>query len=295
MPEGPEVETIRRGLELGIVGQEISGVDVLNERSFPAPRRLVDQIVVGAKIEHLARRAKVLLVELGIGYTLMFHLKMTGQMVLVKADGERFAGGHPSESMRDALPDRSTRVVFSFASGDRLFFNDQRKFGWVKLVETAEVGRDPLVARLGPEAAAPEFNATYLGAVLARHKGAPVKAVVLDQSTVSGVGNIYADESLHLARIHPARLAGSLTAAEVKRLHAAVREIMALGIEHGGTSFAHYVNSLGGKGDYLEHARVFRREGQSCPVHPDTMVEKLRVAGRGTHICPKCQKLPKTR
>jgi formamidopyrimidine-DNA glycosylase len=155
----------------------------------------------------------------------------------------------------------------------------------------AEVELDSLVSRLGPEAAAEGFTTTYLGAQLARHARAPVKALVLDQSVVAGVGNIYADESLHLARIHPARLAGSLTPAEVKRLHAAIREIMALGIEHGGTSFSNYVNSLGGKGDYLEHARVFRRQGQPCPVHPNTLIEKIRVAGRGTHICPKCQRL----
>jgi formamidopyrimidine-DNA glycosylase len=290
MPEGPEVETIRRGLELGIVGQEFSGVEVVNERSFPTPRRLIDQIVVGAKVVHLARRAKVLLVELGNGYTLMFHLKMTGQMVLVKADGERYAGGHPNESMREPLPDRSTRVVFEFDSGDRLFFNDQRKFGWIKLVPTDEVGQDALVARLGPEVLSDGFTVAFLAAALTRHRGAPVKAVILDQSVAAGIGNIYADESLHLARIHPARAAGTLTPGEVKRLHKAIREIMAAGIEHGGTSFAHYVNSLGGKGDYLEHARVFRREGQPCPVC-GTEIVKMRVAGRGTHVCLTCQPL----
>lgn len=291
MPEGPEVETIRRGLELGLVGQEIAGIEVLSERSFPAPPDLIQQIVVGSTVAHLARRAKVLLVELREGYTLMFHLKMTGQMVLVKADGERFAGGHPSESMRDPLPDRSTRVVFMFASGDRLFFNDFRRFGWVKLVPTAEVEQDPLVARLGPEVLSAEFTVAYLAKQLARHKGASVKAIILDQSTVGGVGNIYADESLHLAQIHPARVGGSLTPAEVKRLRVAVRDIIAAGIEHGGTSFSNYVNALGGKGDYLDHARVFRRQGQMCPVHPDTAIIKLRVAGRGTHICPICQSL----
>jgi formamidopyrimidine-DNA glycosylase len=259
MPEGPEVETIRRGLELGVVGQKIAEVEVLNERSFLAPQDLIEQIVVGAQVRHVRRYGKVLVWELSNAYSLMFHLKMTGQMVLVKADGERFAGGHPNESMAGSLPDRSTRVS--------------------------------LVSRLGPEALSAEFSVAYLGAQLTRHARAPVKAVILDQSTVAGVGNIYADESLHLARIHPRRLSGSLTPAEVKRLHAAVQEIIAAGVEHGGTSFAHYVNSLGGKGDYLEHARVFRREGQMCPVHPGTMIEKLRVAGRGTHICPRCQKL----
>jgi len=290
MPEGPEVETIRRGLELGIVGQELASVGVLNERSFPTERSVIDRIVVGSTVAHLARRAKVLLVELGNGYTLMFHLKMTGQMVLVKADGERYAGGHPNESMRDPLPDRSTRVVFELVSGDRLFFNDQRKFGWIKLVKTEEVELVPLVARLGPEVLSADFTLGYLQKQLSRHPKAPVKAVILDQSVAPGIGNIYADESLHLARIHPARLAGGLAPAEVKRLWTALRDIMTAGIEHGGTSFAHYVNSLGGKGDYLEHARVFRRDGQPCQVCGTTIV-KLRVAGRGTHVCPKCQRL----
>lgn len=294
MPEGPEVETIRRGLELGLVGQTISGVEVAWEKSFPVPADIRTQWVVGARVTHVARRAKVLIWGLDNGYALLFHLKMTGQIVLVKADGERYAGGHPNDSMRSELPDRSTRVAFRLASGDQLFFNDQRKFGWIKLVPTAEIEQDPLVKRLGPEALSRDFSLAYFKAQLARHQRAPIKPVILDQSTVSGIGNIYADESLHLARVHPTRLAGSLTDAEVKRLHLAIRDIIAAGIEHGGTSFAHYVNSLGGKGDYLEHARVFRREGQPCPVC-GSEIEKIRVAGRGTHLCPKCQKSPQAR
>jgi formamidopyrimidine-DNA glycosylase len=291
MPEGPEVETIRRGLELGLTGQTIAAVDVLWERSFAVPADVRDQVLSGARVARVDRRAKVLMWHLSNDYSLLFHLKMTGQMVLVKADGERFAGGHPSDSMRDPLPDRSTRVVFRFDSGDSLYFNDQRKFGWIKLMPTAEVGDDVLVARLGPEALSDEFTLEHLQTQLTRHRRAPIKPTILDQATVAGIGNIYADESLHLARLHPLRLAGSLTPAEVKRLHAAIRTIIALGIEHGGTSFAHYVNSLGGKGDYLEHARVFRREGQPCAVC-GTIIEKIRVAGRGTHVCPKCQPRP---
>ena len=289
MPEGPEVETIRRGLELGIVGQTMGAVEVTWEKSLPVPLDLLAQIVTGARIAHLGRRAKVLIIELDNGYSLMCHLKMTGQLVLVKADGARFAGGHPTKSMRDELPDRSTKVIFNFVSGDRLFFNDFRKFGWIKLVQTDEIEQDRLVARLGPDVLSDEFSVSFLQAQLSRHKRAPVKPVILDQSTGAGIGNIYADESLHLARLHPERLCGSLTAGEVKRLHAAIREIIAAGIEHGGTSFSSYVNALGGKGDYLDHARVFHRDGLMCPVHFGTIIEKFKVAGRGTHICPKCQ------
>jgi formamidopyrimidine-DNA glycosylase len=188
---------------------------------------------------------------------------MTGQLVLIKGDGERFAGGHPTGSMAGELPDRSTRLVFELESGDKLYFNDQRKFVTVE----------------------------YLAAQLKRHKGAMIKPVILDQSVIAGIGNIYADESLHLAKIHPARRAGSLTGDEVRRLHDALRETMRLGIEHGGTSFSNYVNALGGQGDYLQHARVFRRQGLACPVC-GTMIEKIKLAGRGTHFCPHCQPAP---
>lgn len=292
MPELPEVETIKRGLETAIVHQRLTGVEVLWPKSIDAPAAVIDQAVTGARIKALRRRAKVLMWDLDNGFSLLFHLKMTGQLVLISGSETLFAGGHPTESMLgERLPDRSTRVVFSLESGEKVYFNDQRKFGWIKLVPTAEVEQDTLVARLGPEPLSDEFTLAGLQAELRAHKGAPVKAVILDQSTVSGIGNIYADESLHLAKIHPARLAGSLSPAEARRLHQAIKTIIGLGVEHGGTSFAHFVNALRGKGDYLQHARVFRREGQPCP-ECGTVVEKIRVAGRGTHFCPKCQKAP---
>jgi formamidopyrimidine-DNA glycosylase len=292
MPEGPEVETIRRGLELALVGQMVISTEVLFEPAFVVDKSLREAVMPQATINHVGRRGKVLIIDLDNGFSLLFHLKMTGQMVLVKADGERFAGGHPSESMALALPDRSTRAVFFFHGGDKLFFNDQRKFGWIKLVPSDEVELDSLLSRLGPEVLSDSFSPTYLKAQLDRHMRAPIKAIILDQSTVAGIGNIYADESLHLAQIHPARLGGSLVPDEVKRLYESMREIMVLGIDYGGTSFSHYVNSLGGTGDYLAHARVFRRQGLAC-AECGTLIEKIRVAGRGTHICPKCQKLRK--
>ena len=288
MPELPEVETIRRGLELEITSQVISAVEVMWEKSFPVAVDLMNSIVVGAKIRKLDRRAKVLLIHLDNDYTLMIHLKMTGQMVLQKSDGERFAGGHPTDSMKNPLPDRSSKVIFDFESGDKLFFNDFRKFGWIKLVQTDEIPLDALVARLGPEPLSDDFTLKSFQFQLNRHKRAPIKPTILDQSTVSGVGNIYADESLHLAKIHPERLSGELTPREVKRLHLAIKNIIAMAIEHGGTSFTSYVNALGGKGDYLDYARVFRKDGSPCPVCA-TEIVKIKIAGRGTHFCPKCQ------
>jgi len=292
MPELPEVETIRVGLQSKIVGLRITNIEVLEPRSFQASADLADTGAIGARVAKLKRRGKVLIMELDSGYSLLFHLKMTGQMVLVGPKGERSAGGHPTKSMADDLPDRSTKVIFRFDDGSTLYFNDQRIFGWIKLVPQGEVLRDTLIARLGPEPLTEEFELPGFAAVLTRRPKSPIKAVILDQSTVAGVGNIYADESLHLAKIHPATPAGKLTTAQVKRLYEAIRTIIGLGVEHGGTSFTNYVNALGGVGDYLHSARVFRRQGLTCPVC-GTVIIKTRVAGRGTHLCPTCQKLPK--
>lgn len=287
MPELPEVETIRVGLSQRLIGQTIEAVEVLWSKNLTIEQ--VNRYIAGQQIVGLDRRAKVLIIELSNGHSLLVHLKMTGQMVLVEESGQRYAGGHPTDSMAAKLPDKSTRIVFTFASGDKLFFNDQRKFGWIQVLPTAEVFGHALVGRLGPEPLSDDFTLAGFAAVLKRHPKAPIKAVILDQSTVSGVGNIYADESLHLARIHPATRSGDVSMAQVKRLHQAIRTIIAAGVEHGGTSFAHYVNALGGKGDYLDHARVFNQTGRPCPVC-GTPIKKIRVAGRGTHFCPKCQK-----
>jgi formamidopyrimidine-DNA glycosylase len=292
MPELPEVETIRVGLSQNIVGLKLTDIEVLNLKSFHSSAELTDKYAINAAIIRLERRGKVLIMRLDTGYSLLFHLKMTGQMVLVKPDGQRYAGGHPTKSMADVLPDGSTKVIFRLSDGSTLYFNDQRMFGWIKLVPDAEVLNDSLIARLGPEPLTEAFELSGFATVLARHPKSPIKAVILDQSTVAGVGNIYADESLHLAKLHPATPAGQLTAPQVKRLYEAIKTIIALGVQHGGTSFTTYVNALGGTGDYLHNARVFRRQGLACPVC-GTVIIKSRVAGRGTHLCPTCQQLPR--
>ncbi|HEX7259765.1 MAG TPA: bifunctional DNA-formamidopyrimidine glycosylase/DNA-(apurinic or apyrimidinic site) lyase [Candidatus Saccharimonadia bacterium] len=291
MPELPEVETIRIGLSQTLIGLKITDIEVLHPKSFQSSSELTDLQAIGATITKLDRRGKVLIIELNTGYSLLVHLKMTGQMVLIRPEGGRYAGGHPTKSMADELPDKSTKVIFRLSDGSILYFNDQRVFGWIKLVSKAEVLRDSLIARLGPEPLTEAFELAPFAAVLVRRGGSPIKAVILDQSTVAGVGNIYADESLHLAKIHPARLAGSLAKPEIKRLYEAIKTIIALGVKRGGTSFTHYVNALGGKGDYLHSARVFRRQGLTCPVC-ESIIIKTRVAGRGTHVCPSCQRAP---
>jgi formamidopyrimidine-DNA glycosylase len=275
------------GLTGSFTGQTIKSVEVIWSKTL---RPSVLNNIIGQTITALKRRAKVLIIELSGGQSLLFHLKMTGQLVLVEPDGNRLAGGHPTSSMAAQLPDSSTRVIFTLSSGDKLFFNDQRKFGWIMVVSTSQVNDHALLSRVGPEPLSEDFTLEGFAGQLRRHPVAPIKAVILDQSTVAGVGNIYADESLHLAKIHPADRTAQLTKAEIKRLYEAIKSIIAAGIEHGGTSFSHYVNALGVKGDYLDQARAFGRTGQPCPVCA-TPIEKIRVAGRGTHICPRCQKL----
>jgi len=289
MPELPEVETIRRGLHGLLIGKVITGVKFDTPKSFPNAPADTSSFLIGATIMDVRRRAKVLLIDLSTEYTLVIHLKMTGQMVFV---GEkRFGAGHPNESLIGTLPDRSTRVSITFNDGSHLYFNDQRKFGWMRLMPTVEVPNIDFMKRVGPEPLEADFTAQEFAERFVRRSNTSIKAALLDQSVIAGVGNIYADESLWGAKIHPQRLVKTITPAEFTSLYEELRAVMNLAIAKGGSTDKNYVNAEGKRGSYLDFARVFRREGQTCPRHPDVIIEKLRVAGRGTHICPVCQQL----
>ncbi|HAC56222.1 TPA: DNA-formamidopyrimidine glycosylase [Candidatus Saccharibacteria bacterium] len=287
MPELPEVETVKRGLGLLIVGRVIAGVEHDWPKSFPNSQTDVDEFLLGASITEIRRRAKVLLIDLSSSYTLVIHLKMTGQ--LVYRGTEVFGAGHPNDSLVGDLPDRSTRVTLTFQDGSRLFFNDQRKFGWIKLYPTIEVPNIDFMKRVGPEPFEDTLSHTDFVQRMRRRSGTTVKAALLDQTVIAGIGNIYADESLWGARIHPVRRVRDVSDKELKLLLDEVRYVLSLSIEKGGSTDKNYVNAEGKRGSYIDFARVFRREGQPCPRHPDVIIEKLRIAGRGTHVCPVCQ------
>ncbi len=289
MPELPEVETVRRGLFERIVGKVIVNESHDTEKGFPNAEGDVAAFLIGAEVTDVRRRAKVLIIELSTQYALVIHLKMTGQLVFV-SPGDRFGAGHPNDSLIDALPDSSTRVTLTFTDGSQLFFNDQRKFGWMKLMPIAEVPNLPFMQKVGPEPLSPDFTEADFMARFARRKKSGIKAALLDQSVVAGIGNIYADETLWGAKVHPARHVETVTAEEFAAMYREAREVMNLAIEKGGSSNKNYVNAEGKKGSYMDFARVFRREGQSCPRCGAT-IEKIRVAGRGTHYCPVCQVL----
>ena len=291
MPELPEVETVRRGLEQLIVGRVVARETHDTEKGFPNAPADVAEFLLGATVTAIRRRAKVLLIDLSTAYTLVVHLKMTGQLVFVGAQAERFGAGHPNESLIGELPDRSTRVTLEFADRSHLFFNDQRKFGWMRLMPTVEVPNINFMQKVGPEPLEADFTWQHFADRFTRRANTTIKAALLDQSVVAGVGNIYADESLWGARVHPQRLVKTITAEEFEAMHRELREVMQLAIEKGGSTDKNYVSAEGKRGSYLDFARAFRREGQPCPRHPDILIEKLRVAGRGTHICPVCQVL----
>jgi formamidopyrimidine-DNA glycosylase len=285
----PEVETIRGGLAKLLPGRQIAKLDFDWPKSFPNAAADVEQFMVGAKVVTVARRAKVLLIELSSKYSLVIHLKMTGQLVFRSAN-ERFGAGHPTDSLIGELPDKSTRVIIDFTDGSRLFFNDQRKFGWMRLIPTAEVVNLDFFRKVGPEPLAADFSWQDFRARLLRRPKSNIKAVLLDQTVVAGVGNIYADEALWGAKIHPLTLVKDLPDSKIKTLYEELIFVLKLSIEKGGSTDRNYVNAEGKKGSYIDFARVFRRQGQPCPRCGTTII-KTRVAGRGTHICPHCQLL----
>jgi formamidopyrimidine-DNA glycosylase len=291
MPELPEVETIRAGLAKLLPGKVVKDVWYDWDKSFPNAPSDVARFLVGAKVQRIRRRAKVLIVELSGGWALIIHLKMTGQLVFV-GKGERFGAGHPSDSLVGELPTKSTRVIIDFTDGGKLFFNDQRKFGWMRLLPAIEIPEIDFFKKVGPEPLDDDFTVGIFVERLMRRPNSNIKAVLLDQTVVAGIGNIYADEALWAAKIHPATLTGKVPKDKLVLLYNSIREILALSIAKGGSTDKNYVDAQGKKGSYLSFANVFRKEGQPCP-RCGTPIEKIRVAGRGTHICPKEQKLPK--
>ncbi|MBR3246500.1 bifunctional DNA-formamidopyrimidine glycosylase/DNA-(apurinic or apyrimidinic site) lyase [Candidatus Saccharibacteria bacterium] len=278
MPELPEVETIRRGLNKFILKESITSTDVLCEKSF------IGTPITGTVIS-IRRFGKALVIDLDNQQSLMIHLRMTGQLIY---DGKsRYAAGHPSDNFTADLPNRQTRVVLHFKNGT-LYFNDQRKFGFIKVLPTSEVEKDSFIKKLAKEPW--DMTSDEFYDKLQKHPHSCIKATILDQSIITGLGNIYADEALFASRIHPERRSGTLTRQEADLLLESARAVMDRSIESGGSTMATYVKADGTKGDYLElFAQVFRREGKPCP-RCGTEIIKIKVAGRGTHVCPHCQK-----
>ena len=274
MPELPEVEIIRRGLSRHILSETIEDVDIRLPRQihFPSAPEFRAQIR-GCTIKEVQRRGKYLLLALTRSMTLVIHLRMTGRIVYAP-DGE--------------VRDRYARVVFLLASGAVLVFGDIRTFGALYLLPRHDLYRITGLASLGPEPLSDAFTAEGLRQK-AQGRRTFVKAFLLQQENIAGIGNIYADEALFVAGIHPARRVDTLTVEEWSRLHQAVRQVLWEGIADGGTTFRDYQNADGGQGHHQEHLHVYEREGTACDVC-GTEIENIKLSGRGTRFCPICQK-----
>lgn len=280
MPELPEVETITRRLREVLPGKTITLIEVLREKSFRGDPALL----AGQQVIAVDRRSKIITLSLSGGSFLIIHLKMTGQLIYVSKK-QRIGGGHPTNDFVSALPSSHTRVVLTFADKTVLYFNDMRVFGWIRLV--ANEGRDLELAKLGPDIIDEAVTPEYFFAKLAK-RSLPIKQAIMDNSVVAGVGNIYACDALHLAKINPARTANSLSKVEATRLLVAMKTVITLGIEKGGASIQNYKNVEGLTGSYQHIRRVYAREGEPCPVC-GTKIERMKQGGRSTFFCPSCQ------
>lgn len=285
MPELPEVEIIRLGLQDKIVGSKISDVEIRLPKIFQGnPKH-----IVGAGVLRLRRRAKILLIDLDNNLSLVIHLKMSGQLVYHK-DGKQATFGHPIPFAGTTLPAKSTHVIFTFSDGSVLYFNDIRQFGYIKVIKTSEVEKLKAIQEFGPEPLTPEFTQEKFKEIISKKK-MPIKLVLIDQTQIAGVGNIYANEALFLSKINPSRQANGLTDDEIKQLHNALLEVLRMGIKYGGSSENAYVNALGEKGSMQEHFMVYSKVGKLCPYGCGGQVKRIALGSRGTYFCPKCQKI----
>lgn len=282
MPELPEVETIRIGAKKKLVGKKITDLEVRLPKAFIGEKKNV----IDAKIIDAKRVAKILELVLDSGYSILIHLKLTGQLVFVeKGESKSAMGGHFQKAYGAALPHSHTHIIYEFSDGSHLYFNDLRKFGWHKIVKSNEVIRVLGPDKFGPEPGSREFNVEYLQKIFSK-SGKKIKEVLMDQSKIGGIGNIYANDALYEAGILPSRPAKSLNINEIKKIKVAIEKVIKMGLNAGGSSENTYVNIDGKRGKYMDVAAVYQQKTDP-KGHP---VKRSRIGGRGTFYCGICQK-----
>jgi formamidopyrimidine-DNA glycosylase len=283
MPELPEVSSIRSQLDKFIVGHKIVSIDIRTQKIFIGD----PHVLVGAEIKAVRRFAKVLSIDTNKGFSIVIHVKLTGQLLYrgpnlpdPKSLSRKVIGG---------VPGPHTHVIFTLDRNGFLYFNDMRKFGWVKLMKTDEVQSTGFIAALGPEPFG-LLTPLLFYQILQKSKR-PIKVVLMDQSKIGGIGNIYANDALWLSEIHPSRPASYLTVEESGALFDSLLTVLKKGIEQGGASELMFVTPDGQEGNYQNFTLVYGRQGELCRRCQKEKISKCMLGGRGTYICPVCQKV----
>lgn len=291
MPELPEVETLRRELSRLLPGKIIASTTVRHPKLVaPLSDKQFERQLKGEKIASVTRRAKMLVISFDSELLLVFHLKMTGQLIFVPPEASKkkvVVGGHPQPGGLDNLPNRFTHIVFNFTDGSTLYFNDMRRFGWAKLYDNHSF--EAATSHVGIEPLSRGFTLEIFRSLIGRYPKRSIKQVLLDQTIIAGVGNIYADESCFLARVNPTRLVGSLSKKEGALLHQHLLAVLKHSIKMKGTSAKNYVRSTGERGGFTAFLNVYGKGNDQCPRCGDS-ISKIKFRGRGTHFCPQCQK-----
>jgi len=297
MPELPEVETIKNDLQKVILGKKITNIEIRGGKTvnpvinFEFLNGVKNKPEVFFKIlknnffSGISRIGKLLIFEIAGGKNfLLIHLKMTGQLIFL-GKGKMVAGGHETGGEKE-LPNKHTRIIFSFGDKEKLFFNDLRKFGYAKIVDAPELGK--IREKYGIEPLTKNFTFKAFSKAI-KGKNASIKAILLNQGVVAGIGNIYADEALFEAKIRPERRANALSESEKRVLFQSINKIIKIAIKSRGTTFSSYVDANGQKGGFTKLLKVYGREGEKCR-RCRGIIKKTKVAGRGTRYCEKCQK-----
>jgi formamidopyrimidine-DNA glycosylase len=287
MPELPEVETIRLGLQKYLVGKTIVGVEVKLRRIFSGD----EKNIIGAKIVSVDRFGKGLVINLNNGYSIAAHIKLTGQFVYKDAETSKLK---LSPKVGKEIPNKFTHAIIKLkATSEKrkadsyLYYNDVRQFGWIKIAKSDKLKEISFFKDLGPE---PFKDLTFeLFEKIIKSSGVAVKPLIMDQKKIGGIGNIYANDALFDAKIDPRRKAKSLKPEEIKKLYDSILKVLKKGLENGGASELSYVNALGQEGKYQQHFLAYARDGQKC-VRCGSTMKKTTLGGRGTYFCPSCQK-----
>jgi len=274
MPELPEVETIKKDLEEKVKGKRVKRVKIKNEKCIKAPSPVEFVKRIENKIfREIQRRGKFLIVKLDSLDALIIHLKLTGQLIYFPKEGEEL---------------NYTRLIFIFDDHTQLNFADLRGFGNIWLLPEGRLSTIPALADLGPEPLGDEFTVEKFKKLLKGRKG-KIKPLLMDQSFIAGIGNVYSQEALFLAGIHPERNPSKLVDEEIEKLYNNLRKILREAISYRGSSVDTYVDLEGRKGNYEQHLNVYGREGQSCP-RCGAIIRRITISGRGTYFCPRCQR-----